>query len=329
MIKDLNDRVAFITGGASGIGLGMAKSFAKSGARLMLADIEEKALQAAIEEIGKTNAAIDGIVVDVGDRDAVFAAAEKTAKKFGKVHIVCNNAGIGAGGPVESWTANGWAWTIAVNLMGVVHGVEAFVPIIKRQNEGGHIVNTASLAGVIGFPSMGAYAATKFGVVGLTETLRQDLAPFNIGVSVLCPGLVSTRIFDTGRTRPEKFGGSFTREDGMKEAAQLAKKLGATDAVAASVGEQLKVRQELMRQALQAGLDPVIVGDRVREGIAANELYIITHPEYEAQYEERAAAIRQGFKSAKESAALKQATKPPDQEVMRSLVERISPNTKG
>lgn len=329
MIQDLNDRVAFITGGASGIGLGMAKSFAKSGARLMLADIEEAPLQAAIEEIGRTNAAVDGIVVDVGDRDAVFAAAEKTAKKFGKVHIVCNNAGIGAGGPVESWTANGWAWTIAVNLMGVVHGIEAFVPIIKRQNEGGHIVNTASLAGVIGFPNMGAYSATKFGVVGLTETLRRDLAPFNIGVSVLCPGLVATRIFDTGRTRPAQFGGSYTNEDGTKEAAKLAKKLGASDAAAASVAEQVKARQEMMRQALEAGLDPVVVGDRVREGIAANELFIITHPEYEAQYEERHAAVRQGFKSARESAALKQGTKPPDQDVIRMIAERNSPNTKG
>jgi NAD(P)-dependent dehydrogenase (short-subunit alcohol dehydrogenase family) len=318
-MKDLNDRVAFVTGAASGIGFGIAKSFARAGARLMLADIEEKPLQAAIEEIGKTNAAVDGVLIDVGDRDAVFGAAEKTAKRFGKVHVVCNNAGIGAGGPVEAWTVNSWAWTVSVNLMGVVHGIEAFVPQIKKHGEGGHIVNTASLAGVIGFPNMGAYSATKFAVVGLSETLRRDLEPFNIGVSVLCPGLVSTRIHDTGRTRPTRYGGPVTREGAAKEAARMAREQGASEKDAAAVEEIARQRQDMLRDLLGSGLDPVIVGERVREGIAANDAYIFTHPEYAGQVEERYAVIRQCFEHAKQSPALKAANKRPDQDLVQAF----------
>jgi NAD(P)-dependent dehydrogenase (short-subunit alcohol dehydrogenase family) len=323
-MKDLNDKVAFVTGGASGIGLGLAKSFARTGMRLMLADIEEKPLTAAVAQLRKTNADVDGVLLDVGDRDAVFAAAEKTVKRFGKIHVVCNNAGVGAGGPVESWTPNSWAWTVSVNLMGVVHGIEAFVPYLKRQGEG-HIVNTASLAGVIGFPGMGAYSATKFAVVGLSETLRRDLEPFGIGVSVLCPGLVSTQIYETGRTRPQKFGGAFTRDDTVKEAVRVAKAQGSDPEAAA---ETARLRSDMMKQALQAGLDPVIVGERVREAILANEPYIFTHPEYLAQVEERIAAIRQGFKSASESPALKAADKLPDQDIVRVMTQTAAGATK-
>ncbi len=276
-ITDFAGKTAFITGGASGIGLAMARSFAARGANVMLADIEEAPLKAAIELLSKTNAQVDGVLLDVSDRDAMRAAAAKTVERFGKVHIVCNNAGIGAGGPMEEVTQSDWEWSIDVNLKGVVWGIEAFVPLIKEHGEGGHVVNTASMAGLVPVPGFGPYTATKYAVVGMSEDLSLELESFGIGVSVLCPGFVKTNIGTSRRTRSEKYGDD---------------KADNQNAITQSGG------------AIESGIPAEAVGERVVECILENRLYAFTHPEFTAYTEARFSRIAEDFAAAEASASV-------------------------
>jgi len=276
-IQDLAGKTAFITGGASGIGLAMAKSFSARGANVMLADIEEGPLNAAVELLSKSNAKVDGVVLDVSDRDAMRAAAQKTIDTFGKVHIVCNNAGVGAGGPMEEVTPSDWEWSIDVNLKGVVWGIEAFVPLIKQHGEGGHVVNTASMAGVVPVPGFGPYTATKYAVVGMSEDLAMELEPFGIGVSVLCPGFVKTQIAHSRRTRSEKYGDDTDRDQ---------------DAIAAA------------DDAVAAGIPAEAVGERVVECILENRLYAFTHPEFKEAAAMRFGRMADDFDSLENSPAI-------------------------
>lgn len=193
-------QVAVITGGASGIGLGLAQAFGAAGLRLMIGDIEERALESA-----KTSLAVDGFeaesfVLDVADADAVEAFADATFARYGAAHIVCNNAGVvvrhDAWGSLEDWK-----WVLDVDLWGVVHGVTAFVPRMLDSGEPGHVVNTASVAGLLGFPAIASYTAAKHAVVGLSQSMFHELAPTPVGVSVLCPGVVATNIANSERNR--------------------------------------------------------------------------------------------------------------------------------
>ncbi len=205
-MQDLSGKVAFITGGASGIGLAMAQAFGAEGMAVMLADIEPEALERAVGGLRERQIRAEGVVADVASRASLQAAAEATVAAFGKVHVVCNNAGVGAGGPMEQVTPSDWDWVIDVNLKGVVYGMEAFALLIAAHGEGGHFVNTASLAGMVSPPGMEPYCATKFAVVAMSEGWREQLAAKNIGVSVLCPGFVKTRINESRRNRQASYG---------------------------------------------------------------------------------------------------------------------------
>ncbi|MBX3506297.1 MAG: SDR family NAD(P)-dependent oxidoreductase [Parvibaculum sp.] len=279
MMKDLSGKTAFVTGGASGIGLSMARAFGRAGMNVMLADINEDDLGVAVAELRERQIKVEGVRCDVAERSSVEQAAKATLDAFGKVHVVCNNAGIGAGGAIGTMKPGDWEWTIAVNIMGVVYGMEVFLPHIRAHGEGGHYVNTASMAGIISAPGMEPYTASKYAVVGMSEGWVQQLAPENIGVSVLCPGFVKTRIYESDRARQAKFGAA--NDDRDPERAEIAK------------------------QFVLSGIDPDCVGARVVEAILDNELYIFTHPDMAPLFEARARAIEAAFAHAAESPALK------------------------
>ncbi len=270
-MQDVTGKVAFITGGASGMGLEMARSFSRAGMKVVIADIEEAALAAVRAEFEASNAEFLTLKVDVTDRDAMAAAADAAEERFDKIHVVCNNAGVAAGGTVDGHTFNDWDWVTSVNIDGVVNGIQIFVERIKRHGEGGHIVNTASMAGHIPVPNLGIYTMTKYAVVGISETMRTDLEPQNIGVSVLCPGVVNTNIFNSERNRPESLAGDATISA-----------LGNADPDATD-----EERAERMRLIREGALDPAVVGDMVLDAIRQNDLYIFTHPELKAMTDAR------------------------------------------
>src|SRR5262245_8270193 len=200
-MKDLKDKVAFITGGASGIGLGIAKVFVREGMKVAIADIRCDHLDEAMASFDDRDA-VHAIELDVSDREAVSRAAGETERLFGKVHVLVNNAGIGLGGPLKLATYDDWDWVMNVNLWGVINGVQTFLPRILAHGEGGHIVTTSSMSGFLPTPGAGLYITTKFAVVGLSESLRTELAADNVCVCVLCPGPVPTRRPETNPPRP-------------------------------------------------------------------------------------------------------------------------------
>ena len=281
-MQELSGKTAFITGGASGIGLGMARAFGRAGMRVVLADIEEKAARSATEQLAAQQIKVTPIICDVADRGSVRKAALEAIAVYGKIHVVCNNAGVGGpSGMIGVAKPGEWDWVIDVNLKGVIFGVETFVPLIKSHGEGGHIVNTASLAGLMSGPGLEPYNATKHAVVTMSESWRVQLAPQDIGVSVLCPGVVRTNIMEGRRNRQARYVAEGTSDAAMEI-------LG---------GDQ-------GRNFIQQGLDPDIVGELVVEFVRANEPYIITDPRWLPFVERRFAAIRAGFEAATKSRAL-------------------------
>ena len=277
-MKDLAGKVAFVTGGASGMGLAIVRAFAAAGMKVAVADIEQQALDAVAAEFANSNAEIITLKVDVTDREAMARAADATEAAFGKVHVVCNNAGVAVGGSIENMSYADWDWVMKVNVDGVVNGVQTFVNRILAHGEGGHIVNTASMAGHMGVPGLSVYNTSKFAVVGLSEAIRMDLAPHGIGVSVLCPGVVRTNIFDSGRNRPTA----------------LAAETDTAGAVLVADAPEAQ-RAERINQLLASALDPAVVGDMVVHAIQTGEFYIFTHPEIKQFTEARAAEMDQSF----------------------------------
>jgi NAD(P)-dependent dehydrogenase (short-subunit alcohol dehydrogenase family) len=272
-VKELAGKTVFVTGAASGIGLGIATAFAQAGAKVMLCDIEEAALSAAVERLRLTNADVDSVKADVSLKADLVAAAEATTARYGKVHILVNNAGVGGGGPYGAWSTASWDWTLGVNLLATVWGIEIFGPLIEQHGEGGHIVSTASIAGLISGGST-AYNVSKYGVVTLSEGLRLELAPRGIGVSVLCPGFIRTQIMNSRRNLPERF----------EEAVRPVPTSG-------PLADQINRIQE----RISHGIDPMYVGELVREGVENDWPYIFTDLEFEPFVEARFAAIKQGF----------------------------------
>jgi len=209
-MKEFSDKVAVITGAASGIGRGIARRAAKEGMRIVLADIERDALNQAEEELRSSGTEVISVVMDVSKSEQIEKLAQKTIHMFGEVHLLCNNAGVAAPGPLWECVLSDYNWVIGVNLLGVIHGIRTFIPIMLKQNNECHIVNTSSMAGLLaGDPGNGIYSITKQGVVALSESLRAifSQAKTKIGVSVLCPGIVNTRITDSERNRPAEFCG--------------------------------------------------------------------------------------------------------------------------
>jgi NAD(P)-dependent dehydrogenase (short-subunit alcohol dehydrogenase family) len=205
-MRELKGKSAFVTGGASGIGLALGRAFAEAGMKVMLADIERGALDAALAELHDFGPNVRGVSCDVADADSVERAAHAAYEAFGNVHVICNNAGVAAGGGIDNISLDNWRWVIDVNLMGVLHGVRSFLPRMRAHGEGGHIVNTASVAGMNAGLGFSPYAATKFAVVAMSEGLATQLKPHGIGVTVLCPSFVRTRIGESERNRPERYG---------------------------------------------------------------------------------------------------------------------------
>ena len=202
-MNDLRGKTAVVTGGASGIGLGIAGALTGAGMRVAIADVEDTALERARASLAGSAGDVLAVRVDVTDREALAAAADRVEEAFGTVHVLCNNAGVLVGGSIDEMAYADWDWVLGVNVRGVINGLQTFLPRIAAHGEGGHIVNTASLAGMSTARGMSVYTASKFAVVGLTEALRADLADSGIGVSVLCPGVVDTNIFESGRNRPD------------------------------------------------------------------------------------------------------------------------------
>ena len=282
-MKDVAGKVAFITGAASGMGLGMAKAFSRAGMKIMMADIDADELGRAADALKAEGADVDSLVCDVTVEKSLFDAAQATLDKFGKVNVLCNNAGVSVGGITEELSQQDWVWVIAVNEMGVIYGLRAFLPHIKGNGEAGHVMSTSSMAGLVNAgPGWGPYNATKFAVVGMMEVLYSELKDSPVGVSVLCPGGVNTRINDAGKHRPERFGSSDDRPIALND-----------------IGDTLKL-----------GLDPDVVGELVLAGIREDQFYIFTDPRARQWVERRFERIMQGFSWSERSEPLVNAKAP-------------------
>ena len=202
-MESLNGKVAVVTGGASGIGRALSLAFAREGARVVVADLDDAGMADTVAEVARAGSAAIAVRTDVSRLEQVQALADRAFAEMGAVHVLCNNAGVALWGGLESATHRDWEWAIGVNLWGVIHGVETFVPRMIAQHVPGHIVNTASMAGLIASQGLGVYNTTKYAVVGLSETLQKDLRGYGIGVSVLCPMGVKTAIRQSARNRPD------------------------------------------------------------------------------------------------------------------------------
>ncbi len=267
-MQDLDGKVAFVTGGASGIGLGIVKRFVENGMKVVIADLRQDHIDVAVEyfESRQQGRKIHAIRLDVTDREAMARAADEAEKVFGNIHVVVNNAGVGIEGPLKEATYADWDFGMGVNLGGVINGVQTFVPRMRAHGEGGHVVSTASLAGLITMPSnMIMYVTAKAAVIAMMESLRTELGPEGVGVSVLCPGPIKSNIHQLNQNRPERFG--------------------AGEAFVAA-GDRLA-----QRQVSDLWMEPEQVGDMVVDAIRNNRLYIITHGEWRQSAEGRFKAI--------------------------------------
>jgi NAD(P)-dependent dehydrogenase (short-subunit alcohol dehydrogenase family) len=262
-MDNLKDKVAFVTGGASGIGLGICKAMVAAGMRVVIADVRDDHLQEARAWFlsQKQSRRIRCIKLDVTNRKAYARAADAAEKAFGKIHVLVNNAGLGLLGAIDKTKYDDWDWGLDVMIGGVVNGLLTVLPRIRAHGEGGHVVNTSSMAALIPIPNCSIYIVAKAAMVGLSECLAGELAPANIGVSAFCPGPVQSNIRELGKLRPEKYKKDTGLEEFEKNLAQ--------------------------RPTSDLWMDPVECGNRVVRGIQRNDLYILTHPEFKEGARER------------------------------------------
>ncbi len=263
-MRDLRGKTAVVTGGASGIGRAMADAFAREGMRVVLADIDAGALEDATAALRAGGATVLAVPTDVSRADQVQALADRSVAEFGRVDVVCNNAGVALSGPAWEHSLKDWEWLLGVNLWGVVHGIRTFVPLMLAQGGEGHVVNTGSVAGLISGPFMSIYNVSKHAVVTLSETLHKELSLLGteVKVSVLCPGFVDTRIIDSERNRP-------------------------TELQNPTPTVRHPTFEEMARTALAAGLPPAEAAAQVVDAIKRERFYVLTHPEFAPRVRER------------------------------------------
>jgi NAD(P)-dependent dehydrogenase (short-subunit alcohol dehydrogenase family) len=267
-VEELEGRVAFVTGGASGIGLGIAQACLEAGMHVVAADLREDHLAAAVTQLGDERA--HALQVDVTDRAALVRAREEAERLAGPVDVLVNNAGVGILGPVAEAGYDDWDWGLGVNLGGVVNGIQTFLPGMRERGRG-HIVNVSSMAAVVPIPNASIYITAKAAVMGLSESIRSELAPEGVGVSILFPGPVKTNIRDSLRTRPEHFRGD------------------------TGYAERERPLPEGDDRDRRGWMDPLECGRRTVDGIRRDDLYILTHPEFRAGARERTDALLRSF----------------------------------
>ncbi len=267
-MQELRDRVAVVTGAGGGIGRALALAFAAEGMDVVAADVDGEAVEAVAEEVRAAGRRALGVATDVSKRDEVEVLARRTWDELGGCHLLCNNAGVIVMGPLAERSDHDWQWVIDVNLRGVVNGLQAFLPRMRSLDGERHIVNTASISGLIALPWVGVYAATKYGVVAISETLRAELARDGIGVSVLCPGGVTTRILQAERNRPQELGGARERAKGTIRSLAASADTDADEMLA-----------------------PEDVARAVVAGVRENDDYIFTHSRYREQIEAKHRAL--------------------------------------
>ncbi len=256
-MKDLRDKVAVVTGGASGIGRGLCRALAAEGAHVVVADVEAEAAEQVAKELAGRGVRSLAVACDVADRAAVEALADRAWQEFGHVEVLCNNAGVGQMGPVAAATWEDVQWVFSVNVFGVWNGCSIFVPRFQAGGSRAHILNTGSEHSLgIPFPNMGIYTASKHAVLALSDVLRRELEPEGIGVSILCPGVVRTAIWNSGRNRPERLGGPFESPPEIEK-------------------------------FMEAGMDPDEIGRLSVAAIQRGDFFVLTHPEVRAFVEER------------------------------------------
>lgn len=292
-MQNLEGKTALVTGGASGIGFALAQTLLAEGMQVVITDVDTDALASAEAALRGSNTQLLALALDVTDRAGFAAVAKAVKERFGNLHLLCNNAGVYRGGTLDKVTYEDWDWVMGVNVGGVVNGLQTFVEGMRDHGEGAHIVNTASMAGISASPGLGVYNTSKFAVVGMSEALRQDLAPHNIGVSVLCPGMVQTRILESERTRPDDFD--------VKDNAALA---------------AAEAQSEAMHVAMGTAITPEEVAQVVVNGVKGNEFYLFPHPEMKSFAGARSEELLESFGEADPAKVAAQ------HEFMQSLLER-------
>ena len=273
-MKEFRGKVAVITGAASGIGRGLAERCAQEGMKVVLADVDEAALAQTERELRRAGADVIAVRTDVSKSDDVDALAQRALDAFGAVHLLFNNAGVGAGTTVWESTLADWEWVLGVNLWGVIHGVRTFVPLMLKQADECHIVNTASMAGLVSGPALGVYKVTKHGVVSLSETLCCELSIMKskIGVSVLCPAGVNTRVMDSERNRPAELQNASAGESAHPAVTQA---------------------EAMLRRLVETGMPPSQVAEAVFDAIRDERFYILTHADWKPLVRKRMDEILQ------------------------------------
>jgi NAD(P)-dependent dehydrogenase (short-subunit alcohol dehydrogenase family) len=273
-MREFSAKTALVTGGASGIGLALVEAFLDQGMNVVLADIEQAARDRAQADLARHAPRLHTIACDVSSRASVAAARDFAIAEFGPVHLLCNNAGVGTGGRIDTVPPAAWDWLMGVNLMGVIHGLSEFVPHMKAHGQESHIVNTGSMAGMNGFRGMGPYCASKAAVVSLSEALASELEETPIGVSVLCPGSVNTIFYESRRNAPPAVP---PPPPNSREGRALAE------------GRSLRIEH---------GIPPAEVAARVLQGIRDRDLYIFTHPDMRPMIDDRHARLSAAFDKA-------------------------------